>query len=642
MRCFFQSIIFAFFFVFSLSTFVLATNHTQTIGPSETGVKSYCGWCGDNCMRITPDTVCAAIAPPQGYSCVEENESCVVKKKHKESETCPLVPIEIPRCGPDEVIKPVYSSDNCLVDYKCVPTTVGTEVCPPIPPSNISCSQGQELTKVVNEKGCVVGYNCVPSTTEIVCPAVVPKKPTCTEGSVVPIFDEGCLIGYSCVPPSCRQETDSSGFVRVVCEAVQVCPEERQQEELKDICKAKGGDPVQFKDIRGCVYYDCRFEEKTIEIKPALISGNLSCPTDEENERVIEKCEAAGLSPSFVFERGCKIIKCSHPVEPVCRFPPESEINKVEGHCRSLGLPTIKAIDENGCIYFKCGETPTACPRDVPSEAYKKCKSLGGEMIVKMNEQGCITFSQCVFPGDVNYARVEPVKEVPDTTVLLRLGLKLEQLKVELDKLSREAQEIAKYYASVNSLDEERFNKVATMFATAADKVNEIKNRIKNPTLSVDDVTEIKYSIRYLKEVTLRDILYVMLSNSEDVINSLERSKKISVKSSFEEIKQNTKDCGTDGFCFERAFRFCNPVTFKPEGTNGPVITIIGVEEGGCVVKAMLPENVGPPPGLIPGVNPPYEMICRFSDYALGYRGSNDFLNNCQGNMVKIMKEVKR
>ncbi len=561
-------------------------------------------------------------------------------------QTCPA-PSQPPVCSENQGLVTNFDDKGCVTGYECkeIPKTeVGqVNVCPELAPPRITCQADEQLSKTTDDKGCVVGYNCVSTAISQVstqeCPAVVPEKPPC-DGSVGPVFDKGCLISYSCIPQGCRQETDQSGFVRVECKQERTCPADQEQSEHKSKCYAQGGNPIPFQDPSGCTFYDCRFDNR--EINPNPIGGHQSCPKGEEIKNAIDQCKATGLVPGVIFEGGCKIVRCTQEIkeEQSCKFVPAPERIRIENECATQGLSAISATDENGCQYFRCGDSPQmTCQRDVPPEAYKKCDARGGEMIVKTNEKGCVVFSQCVAPGDDKQVYVKPVEEVPDTTVLLSLALKLEQLKIELQKLATESNEIAKYYASIDSVDEERYSRVSSMFDSAAERIDEIKTKIRDNAedMGKDDLEEIKHDIKYIKEVTLKDILYLMLSNSDDVKETLESSKKISTKKlSVDELEENVKSCGTDGFCFDKAIRSCKPVTFQPEGRNGPLVSIVGLRDKNCVLHITMQSSDMIPPGY---TKDNFYMDCPIADYAVGVRGPEDIIPTCEGPMAKFAKQ---
>jgi len=557
--------------------------------------------------------------------------------------TCPA-PAQPLLCGENQGLITKFDDKGCVTGYECkeIPKAEVGKIatCPEVPPPTITCQANEQLSKTTDDKGCVVGYNCVSTATatkEIVaCPTAVPEKPKC-DGSIAPVFDRGCLIYYSCIPEGCRQETDAAGFVRVICEQEKVCHADEQQAKLKKHCFEQDGNPVPFEDPSGCTFYDCRFDNREIAVNP--LSGHQSCPTQEGNSNIIRQCKATGLEPLITFEGGCKTFRCSQPTESFCRYTSESERFKIDNECSSRGLPVVRSVDNNGCAFYKCGEHREACERGVPPEAYKKCDGVGGEMIVKSDKNGCVVFSQCILQGDESDAYVKPVEEVPDATVLLSLALKLEQLKIELQKLAAEAKEIAKYYASTGSLDEERYSRVSDMFDSAADRIDEIKIEIRDniDDLTTDDLEEIRHDIKYIKEVTLKDILYLMLSNSDDVKETLESSSKISKKKlSTEELEATVKSCGTDGFCFDKAIRACKPVSFQPEGRHGPSITIKGLKDESCILHVIMQSSDMIPPGF---TKDSFYMDCLVPDYALGVRGPEDVIPHCEGPMAKFAKQ---
>jgi hypothetical protein len=117
----------------------------------------------------------------------------------------------------------------------------------------------------------------------------------------------------------------------------------------------------------------------------------------------------------------------------------------------------------------------------------------------------------------------------------------------------------------------------------------------------------------------IKDILYVMLSSSDDVRGLTTNTA----------VGQDDTGCGDDGSCFDRAFRLCKPTTFNPDANT--IVDITGLVDNVCVLKAKLAEGKGPPAGTISGINPPYEMTCKIKDYALGMKGPEDILRRLHG-----------
>ena len=137
--------------------------------------------------------------------------------------------------------------------------------------------------------------------------------------------------------------------------------------------------------------------------------------------------------------------------------------------------------------------------------------------------------------------------------------------------------------------------------------------------MTEDDMLGIKRDIKYLKDVVIKDILYVMLSNSEDV-------KQLTSSST----TSSNSNCEDDGECFDKAYRLCKPITFEPDPEV--IINIQGLEGDNCILKAKFKEGRGPTGG-------PYDMTCKIKNYALGMTGPEDILPFCEGSMVEIVKQ---
>ena len=199
---------------------------------------------------------------------------------------------------------------------------------------------------------------------------------------------------------------------------------------------------------------------------------------------------------------------------------------------------------------------------------------------------------------------------------MLSIAFKLEDLKVQFDRLAKKTNDIADYYRSTGSTDEKRFRRVSDMFSAAKDKVEEIKSKIRDRagSMGADDALEIRQDINYLKDVMMKDILFVMLSSGDDI----------------EQIKSGAiKQCGTDSACFDRGFRVCQPLTFA----SGSAISVEvkGLEGDTCVLHASMPAESGQT----------YEMTCNIQKYSLGISDpDNDIFPYCSGNLVEIIKKL--
>ncbi|MBI4020225.1 MAG: hypothetical protein HY367_02750, partial [Candidatus Aenigmarchaeota archaeon] len=254
---------------------------------------------------------------------------------------------------------------------------------------------------------------------------------------------------------------------------------------------------------------------------------------------------------------------------------------------------------------------------EIPEEAYVRCREQGGEMVVRKDGQGRIVYAKCVLPGNEDDVYVEPAEEVPDTARLLQIAVKLEELKKNLDELARKMDSIADYYESTGSDEAGRYRRIADMFRTAGMKADEIREKLRSRlgTLTKEDINEIKHDIKYIKAVMLKDILYYMLSSSED-------AEKIT--------RRVVEHCTSDG-CFDRAFRACiTGVTYRQQD-NGPLVEIAGLEGDTCVIKASLESGPG-------GTS--YGMTCKVPEYSLGLKNpEKTILPYCSGSMVDLIRK---
>ena len=525
------------------------------------------------------------------------------------------------------------------------------------------CEQGYLVSGLLNESGCKEPPTCcgdgICSGAEnsqncyTDCIGGAPDKMQCPDGRFVSCrMEEGKRICNPCpvqIPPGCRQEVDNqTGFVRVFCENVQrICPAFSIPQDAKQRCEQSGGRFEIRKDFNGCEFPDCVFGDVSVRLVPVLnpLEPGKKCPveTEEQREATKRSCESLGLHFVISVHGECKVSKCSAKApKRGCEPLPLEERRRIEGECRERRLDVVKDFDDIGCPMMRCGER-TQCRQELPEQSYEKCAEHGGELVIRRNEQGCIVFSQCIVQGDISEVDVDPIEKIPESTELLSMAFRLEELRIELDKLARKTDDIADYYASVNSPEEGRYRRVADMFEAAMSKVDEIKEKLRNAVesgIEHDDLIEIKRDIKYIKDVMMKDILYLMLSSSEDV-KEIKESRAVKRGERFEEVPATDEtNCGSGDECFDRAFRLCKKVIFYPEGRQGPRVEVRGLEGDACIMYAVLPEGEGPPPGLVPGVNPPYDMTCKIQKYALGIRTpEEDVFPYCEGPMVELMKK---
>jgi hypothetical protein len=427
---------------------------------------------------------------------------------------------------------------------------------------------------------------------------------------------EMCSNSDTSLTSNCKQIIDEKGIIRIICEnqaMPTICPSGEDLSTMKAKCIENKGNPIIKIDPRGCEFIDCRFDN----YQNGSMFQNTQCPTDADLNSALEKCKALGFEPKVYFDHGCKFINCAQESDIYC---PET-LNKTDIenlNCESKGLVLGKDYDSKGCPFYTCFEA-NYCRTEMPDEAVTKCKEFGGEMTMQKDAQGCISFFKCVQRGQSDQAYIKPVEEVPDATKLMQVALGLDTLVMKLDELARKTSSIADYYASLGSDEEARFRRVSGMFKGVIEKVNSIKSGIRENLrgMTIEYLEQVKQDIKYIKDVVLMDIVYVMLSSGEDY-----------------ELNETMPEiiCDSDE-CFNKYFRICQPTKLKLQ--DGFEITITGLENYSCVAKVTLPEDKAPE---IPGISPPYEMTCKKSDYALGFNTKEDVTKYCEGNLVQIIE----
>ena len=509
---------------------------------------------------------------------------------------------------------PVMDDPVCGADGNTYPSPCEAIKCGDV---EIACSGECPCpASVCGDGACDYGEDC-----PVDC---CPVNDVCPDGVTIPckLVDNECICDKACpLPPECREEVSPEGFVRVVCETTPIdCPPIPEGWEKR--CVEKGGHPVRKAGPPpgNCILVDCVFGDI-----PSDPITPMDCPPPEEIDEKLAKCDEMGEKGVVIYQGGCKIAICTQPEEEVC---PEviygEKEEKLREACFQAGLELFEDYDENGCPFLRCGEPEKR--REIPKEAREKCQEMGGEFIEKRDEFGYIVFDECIMPGD-REIQVEPIKNLPDITELLEIAFKLENLKIELNELGKKTDDIADYYTKTGSPEAEKFKRIADMFYSAMKNVDEIKTKLKEKLedITISDLMDIKHDVMYIKDVILKDILYLMLSTSDDVGDI---------------TSGDIKDCGRDGDCFDRAFRNCKKVTFRPE-ENGPVAEIYGLDGDFCVLHVYILEDQYPPPGTFPGVNPPYEMTCRVPDYSMGVRNPEESIfPYCEGSFVEVMKQM--
>jgi len=500
------------------------------------------------------------------------------------------------QCGSNERLETRFDNNGCISGYDCI----GTE------------DRGQPF-ECSNTVACISGDGCCPQG----CSADNDKD--CNFGGQ-PSFNPKPPKN---LPEGCWFETDEYGGEHVECNHEPKCLGQEQTKAQGDKCAREGGTPVGRVDARGCGFVDCEFKFQKNE--RGFFESYERCPLKDEIEEVMQSCKRQGMDGTFVKEGGCNIPVCREYEEVIC--PTHEDWERMSAECAEQGLEVIKLVDQNGCNKPICGDKMM---EEIPEDAYLGCDKKGGELVIRRDNSGEVKFIDCVRKGDEKDIRVGYSDEVPDTTKLLSIALRLEDMKIQIDKLKDKTKDIALYWEGKGNENAKtqanRMNRVSGMFAAVEGKVNDISSLLKEvaKTQDPDVMLDVNHEFQYLKEVMLNDILFYMLSSDEEAMTFT--------------VGEEGEGCGTDGGCFDSAYRACKQTVFFPEGTSGTRIEIKGLEGSDCILFAEMPEDQSPPAGS-GGIYPPYTMTCKIQNYAQGMRSPEDIIDYCDGPMAQLMKK---
>ena len=447
-------------------------------------------------------------------------------------------------------------------------------------------------------------------------------------------------------PPGCTQEVDqATGSVRTICEEFrQTCPSIEPGMESK--CSDNGGRPNYFPDAAGCKAFRCEFQKHE---EGGGFFSEQKCSPEEEQKQSFEKCNAIGGRAFVRNVQGCNVVDCDtggsrRQRGPECPQRSAQDYQREGMACGQKGGRIVSNFDENGCNIQRCvgkgeGFEDRGEFRGPPERAYKDCNAKGGEIITQQDDDGRVVFARCVAPGDERDIEYDEIRKVPPATKLLSLALQLENVKIEFDKLVAQTSDIAKYYESTgDQAGADRFYKAASMFEGAKAKMDEIKNKMRDRIKGItrEDVSEILHDIKYVREVMMEDILYVMLSTDgaqvieERAIDEIRTSTKA-------EIKDGVIQCGDNGMCFDKAIRTCTPALFNPPDDLGGAdridIEIKGIEGTTCVFTGAV---------IVKQVGTVADMTCKYPKYTFGLRGPEDIMPYCEGSMKDGFERSQR
>jgi len=217
---------------------------------------------------------------------------------------------------------------------------------------------------------------------------------------------------------------------------------------------------------------------------------------------------------------GCKTVKCegSQPQEycdNTCISQSYDEIKAIKDTCESTNGAVIVSLDASKCNYYSCVQSTTQCVKieDIPQEKYLYCEDSNGRILTKTDESGCIVVMECVQNTiDQNYTINQTV--IQDETALLSLALKLETLKIELQKVAEKTKAISDYYDSIGDTNSaSKFDEATQLLDLGVQKINSAKQLIKDnvSNFTEDQAKQVKEIIDSIRVEILREVLLILL-----------------------------------------------------------------------------------------------------------------------------------
>lgn len=239
-----------------------------------------------------------------------------------------------------------------------------------------------------------------------------------------------------------------------------------------------------------------------------------------------------------VDDQGCKNILCENgQSERYCADKCEQqsfeEISNLKEKCYVAEGQLIVKINAQGCTRYFCNKPIDSNMSDsnvlesysaltctlldeLPQEKYTNCEANGGKLLVKTNQDNCITVLECVGAKintnlDSNKINKTIIK---DSVQLLGIAIKLEELKVELNKTSIKVQAISDYYKEIGDLNSSiKFQNAVDLLKTASIEIDALKTMIKEraDNFTEVDVLEVKNSVQSIRKEILNKVLMILL-----------------------------------------------------------------------------------------------------------------------------------
>jgi hypothetical protein len=232
---------------------------------------------------------------------------------------------------------------------------------------------------------------------------------------------------------------------------------------------------------------------------------------------------------NYTDEKGCKVMVCNGEEKKVicptsvCKEQDYDHLKSEKEKCALRGAKLVMVNDEGSCPIYKCELDVNAgkiCIKDIPQEKINYCEARGGKYLTKYDAQGCIAVAQCIRQGspEIRSASTEAQQlnqsVITDKAKLLNLAVKLEALRVELQKTADKTSKIAEYYtAQGKTADANRMKEATVQLLLAVDKIDSVKSTIKNnvSNFSESQAKEVIQTISTITDEILGKVLLAIL-----------------------------------------------------------------------------------------------------------------------------------
>ncbi|MFA6065496.1 MAG: hypothetical protein WCW44_03570 [archaeon] len=249
------------------------------------------------------------------------------------------------------------------------------------------------------------------------------------------------------------------------------------------------------------------------------------------NFQVYDQCNGQNNEcQTYENENGCITTKCAQGMSTTscptttCLAQDIDKIRAIKQSCEQEDGQVIVKSNATGCMEYFClnrnsdnnfSENCTT-QNQIPEEKYVTCERVGGKLLTRFNDNGCLAFIECAGATKMSDSNASINKSIiSDQTALLGLALKLETLRIDIQKTAAKTQGIADYYTENGDTNSAaKFQTATDLLNQAIAKIDSLKTLIRE---NVENFTEeqaitVKTTIKEIREEILKQVLLSMLA----------------------------------------------------------------------------------------------------------------------------------